>query len=180
MSSSCKYVYIIKVYCKHTCIYFNNFFKCKNKMKINQITEDKKILADAVVSVTVQFKSVLTATRVIAFGILTEMNTTPVIIDALIDFFKIRGNNWDTWVCMQNWWKWIANKISNLRKNEKVKIFFKSIFHCTVTELSVSIVSWLTTTSEPSSCVYANGVLVAIMSTLFTGITWKVMKCLYS
>lgn len=62
-------------------------------MKINQIAEDKKILADAVVSVTVQFKSVLTATRVIAFGILTEMNTTPVIIDALIDFFKIRGNN---------------------------------------------------------------------------------------
>lgn len=93
MSSSCKYVYIIKVYCKNTCIYFNNFFKRKNKMKINQITEDKKILADAVVSVTVQFKSVLTATRVIAFGILTEMNTTPVIIDALIDFFKIRGKN---------------------------------------------------------------------------------------
>lgn len=46
-------------------------------------------------SVTVQFKSILTATRVIAFGILTEMNTTPVIIDALIDFLKIRRKKTD-------------------------------------------------------------------------------------
>lgn len=53
MSFFCKYVYIIKVYCKNIGIYFNNFFKCKNKMKINQIIEDKKIFVDVVVFVIV-------------------------------------------------------------------------------------------------------------------------------
>lgn len=119
-------------------------------------------------SVTVQFKSILTATRVIAFGILTEMNTTPVIIDALIDFLKIRKKDEAReFVCKINDFK--QNFI--FEKNRQCSFFLKTISHFTITELSVSIVSWLTTTSEPSSCIYANGVLVAIMSTLLTSIT---------
>lgn len=130
-------------------------------------------------SVTVQFKSILTATRVIAFGILTEMNTTPVIIDALIDFLKIRKKDEAReFVCKINKNDFKQNFI--FEKNRQCSFFLKTISHFTITELSVSIVSWPTTTSEPSSCIYANGVLVAIMSTLLTSITWKVMKCLYS
>ena len=39
-------------------------------------------------SVAVQLKSLLTAARVIAFGILTEVNTPSVVVDTLVYFFK--------------------------------------------------------------------------------------------
>ena len=65
------------------------------------------------------------------------------------------------------------NKCEKRQKTDLVPDFWQSIMKVTITKFSVSIVTGLATTPIPSSCIYANGIFVTIVSTFFTCITWN-------